>query len=186
MLRIILSFLLLLMLTVTGCSQGESQKHAWSKGHSQSQQLKETHFGQVVHVADGDTITIKTDAGKMKIRLFAIDAPEKSQPYGPQSTGILKALIGGSYVQARVMATDRYGRKVATVFCDKQDINAEMLRLGAAWHFKKYHHPSSPLYERYDDIERSARNNRKGLWNRDNPTPPWEYRKALREQKAKK
>ncbi len=38
--------------------------------------------GKVVHVADGDTITVERDGKKVKIRLYGIDTPEKSQWYG--------------------------------------------------------------------------------------------------------
>ena len=42
--------------------------------------------GQVVRIADGDTITV-LDANKTqhKIRLAGIDAPERKQPYGEAS-----------------------------------------------------------------------------------------------------
>ena len=51
-------------------------------------------YASVVHVSDGDTITVQTKTGeKHKIRFYGIDAPEKAQPYGPQSTGILKNLV---------------------------------------------------------------------------------------------
>ncbi|MDR3260216.1 MAG: hypothetical protein LBT78_00095 [Tannerella sp.] len=39
--------------------------------------------GRVVKVQDGDTITILTsEKEQIKIRLYGIDAPEKSQDYG--------------------------------------------------------------------------------------------------------
>lgn len=139
-------------------------------------------YGKAVHVSDGDTIIFQPAKGeKFKIRMYAIDAPEKSQPYGPQSTGILKNLILNENLNVEVVNIDRYGRKVAKIYVGKQDINAEMIRLGAAWHYRAYDKSSS--YQQYEDLEKFARQNRKGLWNKNNPTPPWEYRKAMREQK---
>ena len=35
--------------------------------------------GQVVHVADGDTITVTRDGKRVKDRLYGIDTPEKAQ-----------------------------------------------------------------------------------------------------------
>ena len=138
-------------------------------------------YGRAVHIADGDTITFQTTAGeKFKVRLYAIDAPEKAQPYGPQSTGILRNLIGQQVLNIQIINTDRYGRKVAKIYAGKQDLNAEMIKLGAAWHYKYYDKSSD--YDRYEQLEKNARAGRKGLWNRNNPTPPWEYRKAVREQ----
>lgn len=138
-------------------------------------------YGQVVHVSDGDTLILQTAQGeKFKLRLYAIDAPEKAQPYGPQSTGILRNLIGNKYIRSYVEDIDRYGRMVARVYYDRQDINAEMVRLGAAWHYKAY--DKSGSYQKYADLELFARNNHKGLWNRENPLPPWEYRRLIRAQ----
>ena len=140
-----------------------------------------TIYASVVHVSDGDTITVRTKYGeKIKVRLYAIDAPEKAQPYGPQSIGILKRLVLNEFVTVEVVDTDRYGRKVGRVYLNRQDMNAEMIRLGAAWHYRYY--DKSAQYNQYEDIERCARNERRGLWNRDNPMPPWEYRKMMREQ----
>lgn len=139
-------------------------------------------YGRALYVSDGDTITFQTKQGeKFKIRMYGIDAPEKAQPYGPQSTGILKNLIMNETLNVELFNTDRYGRNVAKIYVGKQDINAEMIRLGAAWHYRAYDKSSS--YQQYEDLEKYARQNRKGLWNRDNPTPPWEYRKAMREKK---
>ena len=39
-------------------------------------------FGKVVHVADGDTITVERGGKRAKVRLYGIDTPEKSQWYG--------------------------------------------------------------------------------------------------------
>ena len=45
--------------------------------------LAKTLQGKVIHVADGDTITILTPQKKqVKIRLAAIDCPESGQAYG--------------------------------------------------------------------------------------------------------
>ena len=45
----------------------------------------DTLQGNVVKVADGDTVTIVDERGdKHRIRLGGIDAPEKDQPYGNQ------------------------------------------------------------------------------------------------------
>lgn len=140
---------------------------------------QETIYGQVVYISDGDTIHLQPKYGnKIKIRLYGIDAPEKAQPYGPQSTGILRQLIGNQYVEVKSFGHDRYGRCLGKIYLNRQDINAEMLRLGAAWHYKYY--DKSADFQSYADIERFARQNNRGLWNRPNPTPPWEYRKMMR------
>ncbi len=46
---------------------------------------------KVIKVVDGDTVYLKhKEFGKLKVRLADIDAPEKNQPYGSESTNILK------------------------------------------------------------------------------------------------
>lgn len=143
------------------------------------EQPRESVFGKVIYISDGDTIHVQPRYGnKIKVRLYGIDAPEKAQPYGPQSTGILRNLIGNQYVNVQIYTTDRYGRSVGKIFLQKQDINAEMLKLGAAWHYKYY--DKSADYQKYDHLEQVARDHHRGLWNRPKPTPPWEYRKAMR------
>lgn len=187
MFKIILFVMAALMFLLSGCAQSDLPVKEQNKP-VQVEQKVETKavdatsiYASVVHVADGDTITVKTKNGeKIKVRFYGIDAPEKAQPYGPQSTGILKNLILNKNVKIVVNNTDRYGRKVAWVYLEKQDINAEMIRLGAAWHYKYY--DKSSKYQQYEDLESYARKNRKGLWNKNNPTPPWDYRKAEREK----
>ncbi|WP_083398444.1 thermonuclease family protein [Nitrosomonas communis] len=71
--------------------------------------------------------------------------------------------------------TDRYGRKVARVYKDDIDVNAEMVRLGAAWVYRKYARDQN-LYA----LEKQARQNKVGLWSlpETQQIPPWEWRKA--------
>ena len=47
-----------------------------------------------------------------------------------------------------------------------------MIKLGMAWHFKKY--SKDKLYAQ---LEAQARKQQKGLWQLPNPVPPWEWRK---------
>ena len=54
----------------------------------------ETLPGRVVGVADGDTITVLgANREQHKIRLGAIDAPKKAQPFGQRSKESLSALV---------------------------------------------------------------------------------------------
>ena len=49
--------------------------------------------GEVVHIADGDTLTILTNANEqVKIRLAGIDTPEKAQPLGNKAKHVLAGL----------------------------------------------------------------------------------------------
>lgn len=123
----------------------------------------------VTAVRDGDTIELSN--GQV-IRLYGIDAPEKGQPYGKESTDNLKELVEGQKVSINSESWDRYGRLVARVGRDGSDMSNEQLRDGMAWHYTQY--SDSKLYER---SEREARDAGLGLWADPNPVPPWKWRK---------
>ncbi|MDP3211912.1 thermonuclease family protein [Methylotenera sp.] len=137
----------------------------------------ETITGRVVGVSDGDTLTILDQSNtQFKIRLAAIDAPEKAQPFGQRGKQKLSDLCFGKSANVQVISTDRYGRSVGEVDCAGVNANEVMVQSGLAWVYRKYDKGYGHLYGLEDD----ARNARRGLWADDNPTPPWEWRKAKR------
>ena len=68
---------------------------------------------------------------------------------------------------------DRYQRVLATVYRSDLDVNAEQIKQGMAWVYRRYA-KDAPLYP----IEAEAKEQRRGLWRDRNPVPPWEWRKA--------
>jgi len=95
--------------------------------------------GQVVKIADGDTLTV-LDAAHVqhKIRLAGIDALEKAQAFGTQARNALAAKVFRRGVRVEVTNTDRYGREVGRVFCSGHFINAEMVLAGVAELARQY------------------------------------------------
>ena len=133
--------------------------------------------GRVVGVADGDTLTLLVDNhDQVKVRLAEIDAPEKAQPFGQRSKQSLSSLCFGRDATLEATDTDRYGRTVAKVYCGGVYANAEQVRSGMAWAYRKYLHDQSLLA-----TENDAREAKRGLWVDSDPVPPWEFRKAKRE-----
>ena len=126
----------------------------------------------MVKVADGDTITV-LDAGnnQHKIRLNAIDAPEKSQAFGQKSREHLSNLIGGKNVTVIYKSKDRYGRILGTVLAGSLNVNLQMLRDGFAWHYKRY-----DKTREFSAAEAEARKERRGLWADPNPIQPEMFR----------
>jgi energy-coupling factor transporter ATP-binding protein EcfA2 len=79
--------------------------------------------GRVVKVADGDTITVLDGQRQQHvIRLGGIDAPEKSQPYGQKAKAHLSNAVFGQTVTVTFDKRDRYGRILATLKIDGEDV----------------------------------------------------------------
>lgn len=137
----------------------------------------ETITGRVVSVSDGDTLTIlDSNNTQFKIRLVAIDAPEKVQPFGQRGKEKLSDLCYGKNVSVKVISIDPYGRSVGDVDCGGIKANEAMVQSGLAWVYRKYDKGYGHLY----GLEDEARVDRRGLWTDGNPTPPWEWRKTKR------
>lgn len=138
--------------------------------------------GQVVKVADGDTITLKkTDGQTIRIRFLGIDAPEHDQAGGPASKAHLESLVAGRNVTVRYRNLDQYGRTVGKVLVDGKDINLSQLQTGNAWFYRSYQKSMFPEDRPiYEAAEEKARSEHIGLWSEANPTPPWDFRKAKR------
>lgn len=147
--------------------------------------VADTLTGKVVSVADGDTITL-LDATNMqhRIRLAQIDAPETahgknkpSQPFGNDSKQSLASLTFSKVVTASCGDTDRYGRFVCGITVDGLDVNREQVRRGMAMVYEKYASDRTL----YND-QKAAQASKLGVWAEESPTPPWEWRKAQKEQ----
>lgn len=132
--------------------------------------------GRVTAIKDGDTIELLRDRTTYRIRLEGIDCPEKKQPYGNRAKQFVSDLCFGKTVTARISSQDRYGRYLAfIILSDGRNLNHELLRNGLAWHYKQYSKDRNLA-----SLETQARQQRIGLWNDRNPTPPWEYRRRKR------
>ena len=134
--------------------------------------------GKVVHVADGDTITVLDATNTQhKIRLQGIDAPEKAQAFGQKSKQSLHQLVHSKQVRVEFQKKDKYGRAVGKVVYNGTDVCLEQIKLGMAWHYKQYaSEQSKEDQELYAQAELTARTRAFGLWKDNQPSPPWEYR----------
>ena len=94
-----------------------------------------TVSGVVTRVVDGDTLWVKTGAGlkPLKVRIQGIDAPEICQAGGLQARDALKGKVWGQTVTVTSGAHDDYGRTLATVHVQGQDIGRWMVSQGHAW-----------------------------------------------------
>jgi endonuclease YncB( thermonuclease family) len=136
---------------------------------------------QVQRVIDGDTIE---DTHGEKYRLAAIDAPEGTQPFGPEAAEHLAMLLSSkdNNIRVRRLGVDRYGRTLATVYNtpprQRIDINKQMVADGFAWAYDRQKATDKSIFMR---LEATARRNRLGLWVQLNhnlePELPRDYRR---------
>lgn len=109
---------------------------------------------------------------QITVRISAIDAPERRQPFGEVSRQHLAKLCFEAQATITPRTTDKYGRIVGDVACNGTDVASEQVRSGLAWFYVKY----GKGYEHLQGLEASARAEQKGLWSAD-AVPPWEWRK---------
>ena len=135
-------------------------------------------IGKCTRVSDGDTIHVVTDGNvKFKVRLDRIDAPEKDQPYGKESTAYLTSLIRGKTIRVEWVKKDQYGRVLGIVYLDKADVNLQMVTTGNAHHYSYF--DKTPAYAA---AESAAKSKKRGLWaaGGDAVISPYEWRKNKR------
>ena len=140
--------------------------------------------GKVIKVTDGDTVNVLTsDFETHRIRLSGIDAPEKKQAFGSRSKQALADLIDGKTVNVEYNKLDKYQRVVGKITFNGQDVNLRQIKLGLAWHYKKYE-KEQDVEDRsiYANAEYLAQRDKRGLWVDENPIEPWNYRKQKREK----
>ena len=154
--------------------------------------------GTVSKITDGDTIHVTDSLGtKVKVRFYGIDAPETEksnkrtrhiskvgQPYGEEAYRALQGKLQRQRVRLDIMDVDRYGRTVSVVWLGDRNINKEMVSEGWAWAYRQY--LDRPHASEYIQAEEQARSQRLGLWQQNNPQPPWKFRKLQRKGRLKK
>jgi micrococcal nuclease len=150
-LKRLLIFTWFLILNSVGCSQ--------------------SYNGSIIRVIDGDTYVFQTEEGSFIVRMQGTDAPENNQPFSKESADFLKEYLNKDAV-TKINGTDRYKRRLGTLYVNGQDINLLTIKNACAWHFKRY---SSD--QQYAEAEEYARKNKIGLWRLPNPVPPWNWRK---------
>ena len=133
----------------------------------------ETWSGEVVRVMDGDTIEVLHANRPIRVRLANIDAPEKHQAFGSRSRDYLGDMVFRRQVSIKDQGQDRYGRVIGVVYIAGVNANAEMVRAGMAWVYRRYNTDPQLV-----ELELQARAMRAGLWRDNFPTPPWEFRRA--------
>lgn len=120
-------------------------------------------------VVDGDTI----DVSGTRVRLFGIDAPEKSQvcerdglhwPCGREAMAALAHIAGDHEVRCEPRGSDRSNRLIARCWVGTTDLSRWMVGAGWALAYRRF-------TADYSDAEDAARGGRRGLWSGTFETP---------------
>jgi len=135
--------------------------------------------GRVVEVHDGRTVTVENTGRLIKVALKATDAPERDQPYGEVARQHLASLVLNRQVIIEYTGLGPEAVLIGRVLCDERDVGLQMIRDGAAWFDRSYEtNLGAPVSKLYAESELAARGERRGLWQDNAPTPPWEWRRA--------
>jgi micrococcal nuclease len=130
--------------------------------------------GPVVSVIDGDTIEVLHNTTPERVRLSGIDCPEKGQAFGNRAKQATSALVFGRDVILQTHGQDKHRRTLADAFLsDGTHVNHELVKEGWCWWYQKY----APKDLVLQQLEQTAKEDKKGLWAEPNPVPPWLYRR---------
>jgi micrococcal nuclease len=125
----------------------------------------------LVSVTDGDTIVVKLDGKRERVRLIGIDTPETAnsprgpQPFADEATAALKRHLGRGRVELRFDAEERdhYGRLLAYVYAaDGTFANEALVREG--WARALRVPPNVRHAKHFESLARAARRERRGMW----------------------
>jgi micrococcal nuclease len=134
----------------------------------------EVYSARVSRVFDGDTVWVKPLEGGpyRKLRLEGIDAPEICQSGGEASRDVLARRVLNQVVEVRVRAQDDYGRGVARLKHQGDDVAAWLVASGHAWSYR-WRRSLGPFAEE----ERLARTRQRGVFKEAEPELPRDFRK---------
>jgi micrococcal nuclease len=128
---------------------------------------------QVVRVVDGDPIVVKYGGKYEKVRMLCVNTPESVHPNEKQNIPMGK--VASRYTQKKLIGKfvdlefelkrlrGNYGRLLAHVFVDGQNLNLDLVRQGLSPYYTKY-----GKIEKYDvefrAAEKKARKEKLNIW----------------------
>jgi micrococcal nuclease len=128
---------------------------------------------KVIRVVDGDTIVVDSQGKHEKVRLLCVDTPEsvhpdKKQniPMGKVASKYTQKKLTGKYVDLEFeikRLRGYYGRLLAYVFIDGQNLNFDLVRQGLSPYYTKY--GKSEKYDaEFRAAEKQARKEKLNIW----------------------
>ncbi|TWO68292.1 thermonuclease family protein [Caenimonas sedimenti] len=131
--------------------------------------------GVVSHVTDGDSLWVRPADGAepVEIRLLHLDAPEGCQAFGAQARAALARRVLHQKAIVRTRGQDDYGRTLARIQFQGEDLGAWLVRGGYAWSTGNRKSPGP-----YAAFEAQARDARQGLWAEPGAQRPRDFRRT--------
>ncbi|MCX7679975.1 MAG: thermonuclease family protein [Spirochaetes bacterium] len=134
-------------------------------------------YAYVVNVIDGDTFEVQFDDGhRDTVRLWGIDAPEsyiKRHGYeeflGKEAYLFIHSQLSAKRIKLKTLnkngdfVRDKYQRILAFAYINNYDVAAILLEKGLA---KVYRKGNSPHHQTYITLEKKARDQQLGIWNK--------------------
>lgn len=129
-------------------------------------------------IIDGDTVQLR---GGDRLRLLAIDAPEKGQPFYEEAASFLAELALGKEAEIKYAGRrrDGYGRLLGYLYIDGQFANRRLLAEGLAYiYLFKDNDLTSAEIGMLLNAQREAISNRIGLWSLERSKEPYYVSKS--------
>lgn len=158
---------------------------------------KEVLRAKVVEVLSGSSIRVKAVTPESKTvefmcMIFGIDAPvflyngAIKQPYGEESKKEMEVMVIGQEVEVTMHGHFFHSADgLCSVRKGGRDVGLEMIKKGYAWvmmGFEDDEKELPPFLKEYSKAQKEARAKKVGLWKDEDPTPPWQFRKTVREK----
>ena len=120
--------------------------------------------GVVTKIIDGDSIVVKKGRKHIEVRMYGIDCPEWNQQYSIQAKKYTAELLMNQKITVIPQYHDAYGRLVALLVKNGQDVNGELVRSGTAWVYQRY--CVKEVCRRWLADQQSAKEKGRGVWRR--------------------
>ncbi len=128
---------------------------------------------EIVKVADGDSMELR---GGDRLRLLAVDTPEKGEPLYDEATRFLQELTLNKIGRLEFAGArrDKYGRLLAFLYVDSLLVNEQILRNGLGYlYLFKDTDMDRPEVRKMLEAQREAMKHNRGLWAIDRTPEPY-------------
>ncbi|MBN2472542.1 MAG: thermonuclease family protein [Anaerolineae bacterium] len=111
----------------------------------------------VLNVIDGDTIDVRLNGERLRVRYIGVNTPERDEPCYADATNANAALVEGRTVTLvkDVSETDPYGRLLRYIYVNGVFVNEALVREG--WAERVYYPPDTAYADHFQRLENEAR-----------------------------